>query len=298
MRPLLAATIMAALGLSQLAAATPSKFHLTFDRPKKVGSRFELTGTYRSTNYYRADQDGVSLGDNDEYLEANYDVIEKVTKIDDNGDPQELRIFFRSLSTRNDSGGTYADASCVGVPIDVVVWPDVSITREDGQDFVPDEKKVVAGLFRKTDPDAPTDDQVLAPDHDVSIGDSWHPTSDEMSRYLQAQGLLIPDNSAVISLKLADHRKVGGIDCLIVDFSLDCPNIDGDTSLPADFRAIHGSSKGSSEYDLPIDPALPMMSYRNDTSATFNASVDKDGSTINVNGQQSQASTEEFVKAL
>jgi hypothetical protein len=259
-------------------AATPPKkntqtYHLVFDRPSREGFRSESTGVYRVVIDANGSVQGLNAGDQDEYVDAKYDVIEKVSKLDPHGRPQELRVYFKSLKLKTDSDGSFENAQCVGVPITVSRWPDQVIARDDGEDINPDEMAVLKHLYYKRDPDEPTDDDLLGPDHDVRIGETWKPSASTLSKLMQSKGFVIPDNGINVLLKLSSREVVNSVDCLVVDMTVSCPNVDGFTSVSADLRSAHGSYDQSVRWEIPVDPDGPVMSETETTKSSYHGVV-------------------------
>jgi hypothetical protein len=286
-------------------AATPAKkkdaqtYHLVFDRPSREGYRSESTGEIRAVTEVRGVASGVYDGDLDDYLEAKYDVIEKVNKVDPHGRPSELRVYFKSLKFRTDKASTLDNAECTGKPITVAEWPDLSITRDDGEDIIPDEMEVLKHLYEKSDPDEPTADDLFGPDRDVTIGDAWKPSSQTLAKRQQDKGLLVPDNGVSAITTLSGRKRVDGQECLLVDMTVTCPNIDGDSSLPADFRSIHGSFKNSVEWVLPIDSEAHLVGESETATSNYTASLYKDGNLpVDVTAKKTVFTSETFVKEL
>jgi hypothetical protein len=234
----------------------------------------------------------------DDYIEARFDVIEKVTQVDDSGRPNGDRIYFKSLKTRTDNAGDFDDASCVGTAIDVAQWPDDTINREDGQAIDPDELKLLKLMYPKQDPTSMTNDDVFDPAKDVNVGDTWKVPSDVLSKHLQSEGLVLPDNSVDFTITLAGRRTVNGTDCLVVDFTVNCPYVDGDSALPEEFRSVHAKFTDSGEFILPVDPSKPVMAFKDDRKTVYTAGLVKDDVTVDVKGHHDDYSELEFVKAL
>src|SRR5882724_4392055 len=74
------------------AAAPPKKkvvqtFHLVFDRPSREGLRTESTGEVHVVDDIKGSSLGLDAGDMDAFLDAKYDVIEKIAKLDPRGRP-------------------------------------------------------------------------------------------------------------------------------------------------------------------------------------------------------------------
>jgi len=286
-----------------LAAAPPKKtvaptFHLVFDRPSREGLRTESMGEVHVVDDIKGNSLGLDAGDMDAYLDAKYDVIEKVARLDPRGRPLVMRVYFKSLKYRLSSTAVYEDAECSRVPISVSMWPDLVITRDDGNDITPDEMELLGHIYGKQDPDIPTNDDDLAPDHDVYVGESWKPNTASMVRRFQSGGMIMPDNGLSLSVKLAAHKKVNGVDCLVVDMTLSCPNIDGLSNLPAEIRSAHANIDEQDEWYLPVDPDAPSMFQSSTMHSKFTAVDNEDGRPVQVAGKMTHTHTLTFVKEL
>jgi len=284
------------------AAAPPKKdtrtYHLVFDRPSREGLRTERTGEIHEVDDIKGNSLGLNAGDMDAYLDAKYDVIEKVAKVDPRGRPLLMRVYFKSLRYRLASTAALEDAECSHVPISVSMWPDLEIVRDDGNDITPDEMDLLGHIYGKQDPDLPSDDGDLAPDHNVSVGETWRPNTASMVKRFQAGGMIMPDNGLSVSLKLTGHKKVNGVDCLVVDMMLSCPNIDGLSNLPAEIRSAHANIDEVDEWFLPVDPDAPGMFQSMTMHSKFTAVDTEQNRPVTVAGKMTETHTSTFVKEL
>jgi len=285
-------------------AATPANkkaaqtYHLVFDRPSREGLRTESTGEFHIVDDIKGNSLGLDAGDMDAYVDAKYDVIEKATRLDPRGRPLMMRVYFKSLKYRLSSTADYENAECSGVPISVSMWPDLSIVRDDGNDINPDEMELLGHIYGKQDPDLPTNDDDIAPDHDVFVGETWRPNTASMVKRFQAGGMLMPDNGLSLLVKLAGHKKVNGVDCLVVDMTLTCPNIDGLSNLPAEIRSAHANIDEVNEWYLPVDPDAPSMFQSSTMHSKFTAVDTEDNRPVQVAGKMTETHTLTFVKEL
>jgi hypothetical protein len=276
----------------------PQTYHLVFDRPSREGLRTESIGEVHVVDDIKGNSLGLDAGDMDSYLDAKYDVIEKVARLDPRGRPLTMRVYFKSLKYRMSATAAYEDAECARVPISVSMWPDLAITRDDGNDINPDEMELLGHIYGKQDPDLPSNDDDLAPDHDVSVGETWKPNTASMVKRFQAGGMIMPDNGLTVSVKLTGHKKVNGIDCLVVDMTLSCPNIDGLSNLPAEIRSAHANVDELDEWYLPVDPDAPSMFQSMTMHSKFTAVDTEDSRPVQVAGKMTETHTLTFVKEL
>lgn len=273
-------------------------YQLVFHRPSREGFRSERKGTVRIANLESGAAQGLKAGDFDDYLDLTYDVVEKVSKVDPRGRALEIHSYFKSLKMRVEPTGDIDDAQCEATALTIVRWPTLEISRDDGEDINSDELEILKHIYGKQDPDEPTDDDLIGPGHAVSVGETWQPSAATISKILQSKGLIIPDNGVTLTLKATAHKKVNNVDCIIVDLTMICPNVDGDSSLPDDIRSIHGHYEHDMEWALPVDTEAPQEFSKLTTKSTYNAVLNKDDLTVQVVQNRATVTTETFVKEL
>ena len=285
--------------LVHAAVGNPQAYHLKFHRPMREGFRFETTGQFRSVNDVKGTADGQNAGDMDEFLEAKWDVVEKIVKVDSLGRSLVERVYFKSLKFRSAAKDGFDIAECSGKPLTIVTSPDLSITRDDGEDIIPDEMEVLSEIYHKLDVDEPVDDELLGPGHEVTIGDSWNPDSVKVAKLMQSSGMLVPDKGVNVTVKIAAVKHVSDEDCLVVDMAVDCPNVDGMSNLPDAFRSVHGNFKQSVEWLIPTSPEAQQMSFTESDASDYTSIIEKDGGLpVTVKGKRTLVHSENFVKEL
>src|SRR3569833_2291088 len=92
-------------------------YHLVLDRPAREGYRAEYTGLYRYLSNANGKAFGENAGDIENTIDAKYDVIDKVTKVDSHGRPLAQRLIFKSLKLRVENTENYEEAECVRTPL-------------------------------------------------------------------------------------------------------------------------------------------------------------------------------------
>jgi len=214
---------------------------------------------------------------------VSFDEIVKLTRVSDNNTPEQFRIFFRKLMMRDDRHSALDHATSEGAPIDVTVWPELSIVREDGQDIPDDELMFLKELYHKEDPSMASSRTDLDPQKDIGVGDSWRPSPGEFTQLLRKQGLLTPDNAGSISIKVTGRKTVQGKDCLVLTIHVSCPNVDGDSSLPEEFRSVHGSFDRLEELFVPTVSTKDVAGEAITQTSKYVEVVDLDGQTIQGN---------------
>lgn len=265
------------------APAANTKFQISLDHPSNVGDREEIIGTCTIDQKTTGHNMGLSIGNLDDYVDAKYDEIVKITQLSDEGSPLQFRVFFRKLMMRDDEHAALDHAVSEGVPIDVTVWPDVSIVREDGQDIPDDEMMFLKELYHKSDPANAHSEKELDPPHEVGVGDTWRSSSSDFTGLLRRQGLLTPDSGGSITAKVVGRKTVEGTDCLVLRYHLVCPNVDGDTSVPDEVRSLHGSFERTEDLYVPTDSKKDVVGENISQTSKYLIAVEVNGQTIQGN---------------
>jgi len=82
-------------------------------------------------------------------------------------------VTFQTIEHRQNEDDFFRPMPCQGEEIELVLWPELRIARTDGVELTSTERQVLAMMFTKTDPDAPTPDSMFAPKAPVEVGETW-----------------------------------------------------------------------------------------------------------------------------
>jgi|GEM_PF-4596561 hypothetical protein len=216
-------------------------------------------------------------------LEARGKATVRLLEILEKKHARKALVTFNTIEHRQNEDDFFRSMPCQGEEIELVLWPELRITRTDGVELTSIEQKILAMMFNKTDPDAPTPDAMYAPKASVEIGETW---SIDAERFQVAAQRSAPPGVSLSSvsgqMSLVKVVRAKGREFLKVqgkaDATLDSTNSAGDVGGEVTF--YFGS-------ELPLDG----KGSRNTTTTrqVLEVVASRDGTTLRINVDSSRS---------
>ncbi len=107
---------------------------------------------------------------------------ERVVEVLSDGEAKVVIATFHDLEVTEKKDGMAKTNDLSGVPLEVVLWPKLLVSRTDGVELTPLQKSIVYNCFTRSDPDAESLSRVYAPKSPVELGESWSMASRSQAR--------------------------------------------------------------------------------------------------------------------
>jgi len=248
------------------------KYTIKLDRPWHVGQTDHYQGHFKHVQKQVVTQNGSVVHDITDFREFVCEVRERVVQVSGKGRPTQTRVHFIAFRGRFSSQGELNPLPLQGATVLVTLLPKATFQRSDGRKLDKDDLAFLNQLYAGSSAGSPTgNDDALDPPGPVAVGETWKGdaavTAGQMTQGSSSKTAVSPSDVAS-NFTLAEKRTVNGVDCLVVNGSIDMdhfviPGLDG----------ASGKAHTTLSKTVPVDPAKQEQAVVVDAEATIKGAI-------------------------